>query len=259
MRSTRMRHNEDAMKRSVRDGNHRLLQWLGSHEVTVLLAVGGIAAGVWIFAALAGEVGEGDTQVFDRTVLLALRQPGTLAPLGPPAVQDAARDITALGGVAVLGLVTMIGAGFLILDGKGNMALFLCGSVVSGLIVGTMLKDIFQRPRPDLVPRAAYVSGASFPSGHSMMSALTYLTLGALLARSHERKRLKAYFLLLAVLLTVAIGVTRVYLGVHWPTDVLAGWTAGAVWASLCWLAARALQRRRTLERETEHTLNTSG
>src|SRR4029077_14216155 len=88
---------KDAVKRSIRDGNHRLLHWLGSHEVTVLLAVAGIAAGVWIFAALAGEVGEGDPQVFDRTVLLALRQPGTLAPLGPPAVQDAWRDITALG------------------------------------------------------------------------------------------------------------------------------------------------------------------
>ena len=240
----------------MRDGPQRLLHWLGSHEMTVLLAVAGIAAGVWTFAALAGEVMEGDTQAFDRTVLLALRQPGTLAPLGPPAVQEAARDITALGGVAVLALVIGIVAGFLILDGKRNMALFVCGSVVSGLIVGTILKDIFQRPRPDLVPRVAYFSGASFPSAHSMMSAVTYLTLGALLARSHERKLLKAYFLLLAVLLTIAIGVTRVYLGVHWPTDVLAGWTAGAVWAVLCWLAARALQKRRTLEPETEHALN---
>jgi undecaprenyl-diphosphatase len=223
--------------------------------MTVVLAIAGIAAGVWIFAALAGEVIEGDTLAFDRAVLLALRQPGTLAPLGPPAVQDAARDITALGGVAVLALVTMMAAGFLILDGKRNMALFVCGSVLSGLIVGTILKDVFQRPRPDLVPRVAYFSGASFPSAHSMMSAVTYLTLGALLARSHERKRLKAYFLLLAALLTIAIGVTRVYLGVHWPTDVLAGWTAGAVWAVLCWLAARFLQERQTLEPETEHAL----
>ena len=244
------------MKRPMRDGPQRLLHWLGSHEMTVLLAVAGISAGVWMFAALAGEVMEGDTQAFDRTVLLALRQPGTLAPLGPPAVQEAARDITALGGVAVLAMVIGIVAGFLILDGKRNMALFVCGSVVSGLIVGAILKDIVQRPRPDLVPRVAYFSGASFPSAHSMMSAVTYLTLGALLARSHERKLLKAYFLLLAVLLTIAIGVTRVYLGVHWPTDVLAGWTAGAVWAMLCWLAARSLQRRRTLEPETEHALN---
>jgi undecaprenyl-diphosphatase len=86
-----------------------------------------------------------------------------------------------------------------------------------------------------------------------MMSAVTYLTLGALLARSQERKRLKAYFLLIAIFLTLAVGVTRVYLGVHWPTDVLAGWTAGAVWALLCWLTARWLQTRRALEREAEH------
>ena len=83
-----------------------------------------------------------------------------------------------------------------------------------------------------------------------MLSALTYLTLGALLARSHERKLLKAYFLLMAVFLTLLIGITRVYLGVHWPTDVLAGWTAGAVWALVCWLLARWLQRRHTLEPE---------
>src|ERR1700674_6085589 len=134
------------MKRPIRDGHRRLLQWLGSHEMTVLLAVAGVTAGVWLFAALAGEVGEGDTQAFDRTILLALRQPGTLAPLGPPALQDAARDITALGGVAVLAMVTMIAVGFLILDGKRHMALFVCGSVVSGLIVGTILKDVFQRP-----------------------------------------------------------------------------------------------------------------
>jgi undecaprenyl-diphosphatase len=184
---------------------------------------------------------------------LAFRNNDTHAPLGAPSVQEAARDITALGGVVVLTLVTAIAAGFLALDGKKHMALFVCASVLGGLAAGTILKDLFQRPRPDLVPYSAYASGASFPSGHSMMSAVTYLTLGALLARSQERKRLKAYFLLVAIFLTLAVGITRVYLGVHWPTDVLAGWTAGAVWALLCWLAARRLQTRRTLERETEH------
>jgi undecaprenyl-diphosphatase len=86
-----------------------------------------------------------------------------------------------------------------------------------------------------------------------MMSAAIYLSLGALLARSHERKRLKAYFLLIAALLSFLVGITRVYLGVHWPSDVLAGWTAGAVWALVCWLSARWLQGRRALERESEH------
>lgn len=238
---------------SKRGGHFRLLTWLGAHEMAILLALAGVVAGVWGFALLADEVQEGGTQAFDQKLLLAFRHADTHAPLGPPPVQEAARDITALGGVAVLTLVTAIAAGFLALDGKKHMALFLVGSVLGGVAAGTILKDVFARPRPDLVPYSAYASGGSFPSGHSMMSAVTYLTLGALLARSHERKRVKAYFLLVAIFLTFAVGVTRVYLGVHWPTDVLAGWTAGAVWALLCWLAARWLQSRRTLERETEH------
>jgi undecaprenyl-diphosphatase len=235
----------------VRRGGFRLLTWLGGHEMAVLLALAGVVAGVWGFALLADEVLEGGTQAFDQKLLLAFRTGPNHAPVGPPPVQEAARDITSLGGTAVLTIVTIIAAGFLALDGKSHMALFLCGSVLGGLAAGTVLKDVFQRPRPDLVPYSVYVSGASFPSGHSMMSALTYLTLGALLARSQERRRLKAYFLLVAMSLTFAVGVTRVYLGVHWPTDVLAGWTAGAVWALLCWLTARRLQSRRTLEPAT--------
>ena len=241
------------MERSSRSVHFRFLAWLGRHELAILLAIGGIAAGVWIFAMIADEVMEGGPQAFDRKLLLVMRRPGDLAPIGTPAVQDAARDITALGGVVVVSLLTVVTAGFLALDGKSRMALFVCGSLVSGFIASTILKDLFVRPRPDLVPRSAYSSGASFPSGHSMMSAITYLALGALLARSQERKRLKAYFFLVAALLTFMVGVSRVYLGVHWPTDVLAGWTAGAVWALLCWLAARWLQSRRTIEREAEH------
>lgn len=247
------------MERFSRGVHLRFLAWLGGHELAILLAIGGIAAGVWMFALIADEVMESGPQAFDRKLLLAMRRPGDLAPIGAPAVQEAARDITALGGVVVVGLLTVATAGFLALDGKRRMALFVCGSLVSGFIVSTILKNLFVRPRPDLVPRSAYSSGASFPSGHSMMSAFTYLTLGALLARSQERKRLKAYFFLLGALLTFMVGVSRVYLGVHWPTDVLAGWTAGAVWALLCWLAARWLQSRRAIEREAEHAPDSIG
>ena len=231
----------------------RALAWLGRHELGTLLAIGSLAAGVWLFAALADEVMEGGTRKLDRTLLLALRRPGDLQPLGPPAVLNAARDITALGGPSVLTLLTVAVSLFLALDGKKHMALFVCGSIGSGLLMSNLLKDSFDRPRPDIVPHEVYAASYSFPSGHSMLSALTYLTLGAILARAHERKLLKAYFLLTAVFLTVLIGVTRVYLGVHWPTDVVAGWTAGAVWALLCWLLARWLQRRRTLEPEADH------
>jgi undecaprenyl-diphosphatase len=236
----------------------RALAWLGRHELAILLAIGGLAAGVWLFVALADEVMEGGTQKLDRKLLLSLRRPGDLQPLGSPAFQDAARDITALGGVTVLGLITLSAGLFLALDGKKYMALFVCGSVVSGLLASTLLKNLFERPRPTLVPYLAYASSSSFPSGHSMMSAITYLVLGALLARSQERKLVKAYFLMMAAVITVLVGISRVYLGVHWPSDVLAGWTAGAVWALVCWLLARWLQSRHTLEREAEHATNSA-
>jgi undecaprenyl-diphosphatase len=241
------------LKQSRQGVLSRLLGWLGGHELGILLLLFAIAAGVWAFAALASEVKEGETSGFDRRILLAMRRPGDLAPIGPPAFQEAVRDVSSLGGATLLGLVTAITVGFLALDGKSRMAYFAAGSVAGGMVVSGLLKDVFQRPRPEIVPHVVYAANSSFPSGHSMMSALTYLTLGALLARSQERKRLKAYFLLVAALLTLLVGLSRVYLGVHWPTDVLAGWMAGTIWAMLCWIAARWLQGRRTLEPEAVH------
>jgi undecaprenyl-diphosphatase len=241
------------MVRSPR-GVPRFLVWLGGHELAVLLSFVGIASSIWLFGAIAGEVLEGNTQAFDRKILLAMRRPADRSPIGPRALQETARDITALGGVTVLGLLTLVTGGFLLLDGKRHLAVFVYGSVASGFLVSAVLKSLFQRPRPDIVPYAANFSTTSFPSGHSMLSAVTYLTLGALLARAQERKRLKAYSLLVAATLTFLVGLSRVYLGVHWPSDVLAGWTAGASWASLCWLATRWLQRRRAIEADNEHS-----
>lgn len=228
----------------------RFLDWLGSHDTGLLLALVAIAAGVWAFAALATKVDEGHTRGFDRRILLSMRRPGDLAPLGPPALVEAARDVTALGGVVVLGILSTGVAVFFVLDGKSHLAGFLAVSIASGEGLSVLLKDFFDRPRPEIVPHAAYASSSSFPSGHSMMSALTYLTLGAMLATYHKRRRLKAFFLLTAALLVFMIGLTRVYLGVHWPTDVLAGWTAGGVWALLTLLAAKWLQSRRAIEPE---------
>src|SRR4029079_7138266 len=114
----------------------------------------------------------------------------------------------------------------------------------------TALKHVFSRPRPDLVPHLSYVTSSSFPSGHSMLSAAVYLTLGGLLARCQSSLLLKAHVLAWASVLTFLVGVSRVFVGVHWPSDVLAGWAAGAAWAALCWLCARALQRRGQLDAE---------
>lgn len=128
-------------------------------------------------------------------------------------------DLTSLGGVAVLTLVTLFAAGFLMCSRKPALALFVLASVGGGALGGTLLKSLFLRARPDVVPHLVQVDSASFPSGHAMNSAVVYLTLGALLARLMADWRIRAYLLLVSMLLVVLIGFTRVYVGVHWPTD----------------------------------------
>jgi undecaprenyl-diphosphatase len=224
--------------------------WLGQHELSTLVSFVLLAAGLWIFAEVTDDVLEGDTQSLDRKLLLSLRSPGDITdPLGPRWVEELARDVTALGGVGVLTFITLAVAGYLLLQKKSRAALVVLIAVIGGLVVSQLLKELFDRPRPELVPHGSYVYTSSFPSGHAMMSAATYLTLGALLARVHTHRRLKTYFLTLAAVLSIAVGISRVYLGVHWPTDVLAGWTLGACWAIVCWLIARRLQHKGEMER----------
>lgn len=227
----------------------------GRHEPTILFSLLGAAGLLWAFVRLADEVAEGDTHAFDRLLLLALRDPTDPAqPLGPPWLTLAARDITSLGGYTVLVLITAMVLGFLVLNGKRAAALLTLIATAGGMLFSAILKDYFDRPRPDLVPHGVDVFTASFPSSHAMLSAVTYLTLGALLARTQSRQGIKVYVLALATLLTLLIGVSRVYLGVHWPSDVLAGWSLGAAWALLCWSVARILQRYGKMEPDTPPT-----
>lgn len=227
------------------------MTWLGQNELAVLVMIALAAGGAWAFAVLAEEVVEGETHALDQMVLLAMRDPTDPSdPLGPRWLEETVRDFTALGSTGILIFITLGVAGFLVQRREYRMTWLVLMAVGGGMLLTTLLKQGFDRPRPDLVPHGTFVTAASFPSGHAMVSAATYLTLGALLARTQSRRRLKAYLLLLAILLTVAIGVSRVYLGVHWPTDVLAGWTAGAVWAIISWLVARWLQRRGVVEEE---------
>ncbi|HKH47127.1 MAG TPA: phosphatase PAP2 family protein [Thermoanaerobaculia bacterium] len=226
---------------------------LARQELTPLILLVLLAGGVWIFFALASEVSEGETLSLDRTVLLSLRDPANLAdPIGPPVFEEAVRDLTSLGSIVVLSLLTLAVSGFLFLDGKRRIALLVLVAVAGGLLGNHLLKSGFRRARPGLVPHRAVVSSTSFPSGHAMSSAATYLTLGALLARIQKRRRLRFYILCFAAFLTLLVGFTRVYLGVHWPTDVLAGWTAGGIWAVLCWMAALRLQGEGAIEKPGE-------
>jgi undecaprenyl-diphosphatase len=210
-----------------------------------LVAITFIAGLTLAFVKIAAEVVEGDTTSLDRAVLLALRNQDNLSdPLGPPWVEEAARDLTALGSTVVLALVTAAATIYLIIVGRWRVGIWVTVSIVSGSIISTLLKNAFDRPRPALFDAATRVFTMSFPSGHAGLSAVSYLTLGALLASVSASRSEKLFFLLLAVLLTLSIGLSRVYLGVHFPTDVLAGWCFGSAWATVCcalgiWLQGR--------------------
>lgn len=228
-------------------------------ELNYLLAGLLIFFGLWGFISLAGEVVEGDTRHFDQRLLLALRNPADLSdPLGPLWMEEVFRDLTALGGTAILTLVTVGVAVYLLLIQRRTMAWLVALSVGGGYVLNMALKAGFDRPRPDLVPHYTEVYYTSFPSGHSMLAATVYLTLGVLLARIQQRRRIAAFVMAMAILVTVLVGVSRVYLGVHWPTDVVAGWAAGAVWATLSALIVWRLQiywtRRRNRAAVSETT-----
>jgi len=227
----------------------RLIARVARVERLTLFAVI-LAAGVlFAFARLANAVGRGGTHAFDEWLIIALRTPGDPAdPIGPKWLEEMMRDFTAMGSTGVLTLMVLTIAGFLAMTRKAFAALLVLASVAGGVFIGQTMKWAYARPRPDLVPHGAEVFTASFPSGHSMMSAVVYLTLGALLARTQTDRAVKTYILVIAVILTVLVGVSRVYLGVHWPTDVLAGWALGGVWALICLLVMLSLQSRGQVE-----------
>lgn len=232
----------------------RMLKLLKKHHpdsyVLVLFLV--VAAALFVFLKLASEVAEGDTAAFDRWVLQALRSPADSAlPIGPDWLRRTMVDITALGGTPILTLLVIAVAGYLVAARKAATAVFVVAAVSGGGLASTLLKLIFARARPDIVGQLVEVHSASFPSGHALNSAVTYLTMGALLARTESARSLRIYLMAVAASLTLVIGFSRVYLGVHWPSDVLAGWCFGAAWAVLCSLVARWLQRQRAIEPES--------
>jgi undecaprenyl-diphosphatase len=228
-------------------------------ELSILVGAVLILALIWVFATLAGEVMEGDTRRFDEWVLGALRQqadPGQLK--GPRWLRSGAEDLTALGSPTVLGLTVLAVTGYLFLHGLYRNGLFIFIASVGGWILNWLLKAAFARTRPDIVPHLREVMSSSFPSGHALTSAAVYLTLGALLMRIAEGRLAKYYCIAIAMLLTFLVGTSRVFLGVHYPTDVLAGWLIGMTWALLCWVVERALERRAGLKREKEQHETTS-
>src|SRR5919108_3754447 len=228
---------------------HLLRRMAQDELVQVLLVALVVVSGTWVFLELAGEVLEGDTDAFDRWLLQALRSPEDPEwPLGPRWLVEVGRDVTAFGSSMVAALLTAAVVGYLWLQRRYGALWFVVVATAGGGLLSHLLKALFARERPDPVP-CLWVNSPSFPSGHAVLAAVVYLTLGILLARLEPRPLLKAYFLGIMMALAFLVGLSRVYLGVHYPTDVLAGWTVGLVWGLLCWLAARYLQRRGAVER----------
>jgi undecaprenyl-diphosphatase len=236
------------------DSWHALLAHVSRRERTelgVLLVALGILALAIGFVFVADNVIRGDTRHFDESVIRALRTVKDPAvPVGPPWLLASALDITALGSATVLGLAVLAITGYLVLNGLYRTSAFVFVASSGGWILNWALKQAFDRPRPELVPHLRDVMSSSFPSGHALTSAAVYLTLGTLLMRLAQGRLAKIYCIAVAMLATLLVGASRVYLGVHYPTDVLAGWLIGLSWALVCWMIERWLERRTGLKRE---------
>lgn len=202
------------------------------------------------FFEFASEVREKETEKFDKVVLLAFREPGDFSdPIVSNRMEEVARDLTAMGGVTILTIVTLTSFGIALFSGRAKLGCLGVLAVVAGSVITSFLKQSYNRPRPNLVEHGTWVYNASFPSGHSMMAAVVYLTLGILVARTQPRQRVRIFIVSISVLLTILVGLSRVYLGVHWPTDVAGGWMLGGAWASLFWLVAMKIDPLRADEK----------
>lgn len=204
-----------------------------------------IIAESWAFIEITDEITQEETRSFDEYVLTSLRQTEDPSkPIGPEWGAEVARDITALGSKTLLILIVLSVAGFLFFKKHYGQAWLIVGASLAGVILMLSLKILFMRERPDVIPHLTAALTRSYPSGHTLMSAVIYLSLAAMLSYFQKSRMVKIYSLVIAILLTFLVGASRVYLGVHYPTDVLAGWALGFAWASFCWVLFRYINHK---------------
>ena len=229
---------------SFKDFIHELF----TKEVKVLLVLLLLFSAALAFISVGNLVSAGSTRNFDISIIESFRDKNDLSkPIGSQWLLDFMTDVTSLGSATVLTFITIFVSVFLLLQKKYDAFLLLVLATIGGALISVLLKEIYSRERPDLIFRLATVSSLSFPSGHSMMSAVFYLTQAAIVARFQRERKIRIYILSIAIFLTLIIGISRVFLGVHYPTDVLGGWTIGFAWASFCWVIAWYIQRRKRL------------
>lgn len=211
-------------------------QWKKTEVFGLIMMLTGLA----VFTALAAQLGTPSVQRFDETVVRSLRNAEDLAqPIGPAWFKELARDFTALGGYGILSTITLLVTTFLHLERRPARAHFVVVAIVAGYSLSMTLKALIARPRPDIVPWLSHVHSSSFPSGHSMMSAVVYLSLGLMLSDLTSRRLVKTFVVVAPLTISALVGLSRVYMGVHYPTDVVAGWWLGISWSLACWLAIR--------------------
>jgi len=211
-------------------------QWKKTEVFGLIMMLTGLA----VLTALAAQLGTPSVQRFDETVVRSLRNAEDLAqPIGPAWFKELARDFTALGGYGILSTITLLVTTFLHLERRPARAHFVVVAIVAGYSLSMTLKALIARPRPDIVPWLSHVHSSSFPSGHSMMSAVVYLSLGLMLSDLTSRRLLKTFVVVAPLTISALVGLSRVYMGVHYPTDVVAGWWLGISWSLACWLAIR--------------------
>jgi len=229
-------------------------RWKKTEVFGLLMMLTGLA----VFVALAAQLGTPSVQRFDETVVRSLRNTEDLAqPLGPDWFKELARDFTALGGYGILSTITILVTTFLHLERRPARAHFVVVAIVAGYSLSMTLKALIARPRPDIVPWLSHVHSSSFPSGHSMMSAVVYLSLGLMLSDLTSRRLVKTFVVVAPLTISSLVGFSRVYMGVHYPTDIVAGRWLGISWSLACWLAIRRWRAfhevRRALSVENEN------
>jgi undecaprenyl-diphosphatase len=202
------------------------------------------AAVCWVgFALVAWLVHTGRGSAIDSTGLILWRNSQDLAPRGPAWLGEAVRDITALGGVVLRILFSLAAIAALLFLKLRREALVLVGTLLSGLLVETAIKQLVGRPRPQIVPHLTEAGGMSFPSGHSFNAALGFIAVALAFATFSHERAVRWTIIAAAVAVSMLVAWSRVWLGVHFPTDVIAGWLGGAGWA---FFAAALLQKPAT-------------
>lgn len=205
------------------------------------MTVAACVLGTACFVALAVAVatGEGQVELADEAIFAWLRSG---APSGIPWFTEAVRDVSSLGSLSILIGTSLIAFAYLALLGRWWAAFHVFIAAAGGIALGMGLKIPFDRARPDLLLHESQVFTRSFPSAHATASAAVFLTLAALVARERNSAAQRGYILAVIAMIVILIGISRIYLGVHWPSDVAAGWALGSAWACGCWLV---LARRR--------------